>query len=67
MKIPFTGNPKPRIIWKKDGETVESGAHFAVKTEERHALLTITDCTKGSPGSSGRRMEKLWNLVLISL
>merc|ERR550532_2000102 len=43
MKIPFTGNPKPKIVWKKDGQHVESGCHFAVKTEDRHALLTITD------------------------
>ena len=50
MKIPFTGNPKPRITWKKDGDVVESGAHFSVKTEERHALLTITDCSKDDSG-----------------
>merc|ERR1719167_1082710 len=50
MKIPFTGNPKPRITWKKEGEIVETGAHFMVKTEERHALLTITDCSKDDSG-----------------
>ena len=50
IKIPFTGNPKPRINWKKDGETVESGARFQVKTEERHALLSITDCCKDDSG-----------------
>jgi len=50
IKIPFTGNPKPRITWKKESEFVESGAHFTVKTEERHALLTIMDCSKDDSG-----------------
>ena len=50
IKVPFTGNPKPRISWKKDNEFVESGAHFQVKTEERHALLTIMDCSKDDSG-----------------
>ena len=50
MKIPFTGNPKPNITWKKDSENIETGAHFQVKTEERHALLTITDCSKDDSG-----------------
>ena len=71
IKIPFTGNPKPRITWTREGENVETGAHFQVwnksdypffrqvlslltflqvKTEERHALLTIMDCSKVDSG-----------------
>eukprot|EP00088_Acartia_fossae_P029114 TRINITY_DN2992_c0_g1_i3.p1 TRINITY_DN2992_c0_g1~~TRINITY_DN2992_c0_g1_i3.p1 ORF type:complete len:1274 (+),score=352.65 TRINITY_DN2992_c0_g1_i3:337-3822(+) len=50
MKIPFTGNPKPKITWKKESEFIESGAHFQVKTEERHALITIMDCSKDDSG-----------------
>merc|ERR1719391_1767759 len=50
MKIPFTGNPKPKITWRKEGQHVESGCHFSVKTEDRHALLTITDCSKDDSG-----------------
>jgi len=50
MKIPFTGNPKPKITWKKEGEIVETGAHFTVKTEERHAFISITDCSKDDSG-----------------
>ncbi|KAK2728041.1 hypothetical protein QYM36_008498, partial [Artemia franciscana] len=46
IKIPFTGNPKPRITWSRDGETIESGSHYHVKVDERHAILTIRDVTQ---------------------
>ena len=51
IKIPFEGNPKPRVVWQKDGETIESGARFEVKTEERHALLIIKDASKADSGA----------------
>lgn len=51
IKIPFTGNPKPTITWTKDGERIESGARYQVKTEERHAILTIMDVSKADSGS----------------
>ena len=44
------GNPKPSIKWTRDGVAVESGAHFQGKTEDRHALLTILDCSKADSG-----------------
>ncbi len=50
IKIPFTGNPKPNITWTREGERVETGARFQVKTEERHALLTIVDCSRADSG-----------------
>ena len=50
IKIPFTGNPKPRISWQREGESIETGGHFQVKTEERHALLTIMDVSKVDSG-----------------
>jgi len=46
IKIPFTGVPRPKISWMKDGEKIESGAHFHVETKERHALLTIRDASQ---------------------
>ena len=51
IKIPFIGNPKPRIIWQRDGEVIETGGHFQVKTEDRHAILTIMDVSKVDSGS----------------
>ncbi|XP_047102318.1 twitchin isoform X3 [Schistocerca piceifrons] len=50
IKIPFTGHPKPRITWTKDGETIESGGHFALEVKERHAVLTIRDGSKLDSG-----------------
>ena len=50
IKIPFTGNPKPRVSWTRDGENIETGGHFQVKTEDRHALLTIMDVSKTDSG-----------------
>lgn len=51
IKIPFIGYPKPRIFWSRDGETIESGAHFAIEISERHAILTIRDGSKIDSGS----------------
>ncbi|XP_073811656.1 projectin protein bent isoform X33 [Musca autumnalis] len=50
IKIPFTGVPKPRIQWMRDGDKIESGGHYHVETKERHAVLTIRD---GSQLDSG--------------
>ncbi|RWS15514.1 twitchin-like protein, partial [Dinothrombium tinctorium] len=46
LKIPFTGYPKPKIKWSKDGEEIESGGHFDVQIKERHAILIIRDASK---------------------
>lgn len=43
IKIPFTGFPKPKISWIREGETIESGGHYNVELKERHAILTIRD------------------------
>lgn len=50
VKIPFTGYPKPKIKWSKDGEEIESGDHYRVETKERHAILIIRDVTKVDSG-----------------
>lgn len=43
MKIPFIGNPRPKMTWSKEGDTIESGGHFTVEQQQRHAILTIRD------------------------
>ncbi|CAG2161698.1 unnamed protein product [Oppiella nova] len=50
IKIPFTGNPKPRIKWSKEGEEIERGDHFDVIVKERHAILVIRDVSKLDSG-----------------
>ncbi|XP_054161595.1 twitchin-like isoform X2 [Oppia nitens] len=50
IKIPFTGNPKPKIKWTKDGEEIEIGDHFDVEVKERHAILTIREVSKLDSG-----------------
>lgn len=50
IKIPFTGNPKPRITWVREGETIESGGHYHVEVKDRHAILTIRDGSRLDSG-----------------
>ncbi|KAI5639981.1 immunoglobulin i-set domain-containing protein [Phthorimaea operculella] len=50
VKIPFTGHPKPKITWVREGETIESGGHYHVERKERHAVLTIRDASKMDSG-----------------
>ncbi|XP_047491377.1 twitchin-like isoform X5 [Penaeus chinensis] len=51
IKIPFIGNPRPRITWQREGETIESGGHYAVDTQQRHAILTMRDVNHLDTGS----------------
>lgn len=51
IKIPFIGNPRPKITWTMEGETIESGSHYAVETQQRHAILTIRDVTNLDTGN----------------
>jgi hypothetical protein len=49
LKIPFTGNPKPKITWMHDGEEVR-GRNYIQEVTERHATLTIKDANKDQDG-----------------
>ncbi|XP_037720926.1 twitchin isoform X30 [Drosophila subpulchrella] len=50
IKIPFTGFPKPRIYWVREGENIESGGHYTVEVKERHAVLIIRDGSRLDSG-----------------
>lgn len=50
IKIPFTGYPKPKISWVREGEHIESGGHYNVEVKDRHAILTIRDGSKIDSG-----------------
>lgn len=50
IKIPFTGFPKPRIYWVREGENIESGGHYNVEVKDRHAVLTIRDGSRLDSG-----------------
>lgn len=50
IKIPFTGFPRPKVSWVREGETIESGGHYTVEVKDRHAILTIRDGSKMDSG-----------------
>lgn len=50
IKIPFTGNPKPKIKWSKDGEEIEKGDHFDLIVKDRHAILVIRNAYQDDNG-----------------
>ncbi|KAJ8977333.1 hypothetical protein NQ317_018615 [Molorchus minor] len=50
IKIPFTGFPRPKITWVREGEIIESGGHYHVEVKDRHAILTIRDASKLDSG-----------------
>lgn len=50
IKIPFTGHPKPKISWVREGENIESGGHYNIEVKDRHAILTIRDGSKMDSG-----------------
>jgi hypothetical protein len=50
VKIPFTGHPKPKITWVREGEHIEAGGHYHVERKDRHAILTIRDASKIDSG-----------------
>ena len=57
LKIPFTGYPKPKIRWTKDGEEIEKGDHFDLIVQERHAILVIRNTSKEDNGPYQIRAE----------
>jgi hypothetical protein len=50
IKIPFTGNPKPRMKWMMEGQHIESGSHYRVEIKDRHSILTIMDVSNVDSG-----------------
>lgn len=50
IKVSFTGHPKPRITWIREGEAIESGGHYHCEVKDRHAILTIRDGSKLDSG-----------------
>ena len=50
LKIPFTGNPKPKVKWIRDTEEMKSAGRFSIEVGDRHAFLTIKEADKGDDG-----------------
>ncbi|XP_023314705.1 twitchin isoform X11 [Trichogramma pretiosum] len=50
IKVSFTGFPKPKINWIREGETIESGEHYDIQTTERHATLVIRGAFRTDSG-----------------
>jgi serine/threonine protein kinase/predicted RNA-binding protein with TRAM domain len=50
IKIPFTGNPKPKAVWLRDGEELKNGDKYRIDIGDRHAILTIRKADRTDDG-----------------
>jgi len=50
LKVPFTGNPPPKVHWYKGDEEIEPSAQFDIESDGRHTTLTIRDATREDSG-----------------
>ena len=57
LKIPFTGYPKPKVRWTRDGEELEGSSHYRVETGDRHAILSIKAAEKTDDGPYHLQLE----------
>ncbi|GLJ59515.1 hypothetical protein SUGI_1512200, partial [Cryptomeria japonica] len=57
LKIPFSGNPPPRVRWFKGDEEIEPSAQFDIESDGRHTTLTIRDATREDSGEYRLEVE----------
>jgi len=50
LKIPFTGFPKPNVVWMRDDKELKNNDKFKVEIGERHAILTIKNADRLDDG-----------------
>ena len=51
MKVKVEGNPKPTLVWSKDGKTLKPGDHLHIHTVEDTHTLTISRPTEADQGT----------------
>ena len=57
IKIPFTGHPKPKVKWLRDGQELSDSNKYKVEVGPRHAFLTIRKADKNDDGPYRLQLE----------
>ncbi|XP_014667689.1 PREDICTED: twitchin-like isoform X2 [Priapulus caudatus] len=50
LEIPFSANPMPDVVWKKDGKPIKASNRVKMVTEEDKTVLTIPETERGDLG-----------------
>ena len=51
MKVKVEGNPKPTVVWSKDGKTLKPSDHLHIHTSEDEHTLTVVKPTDADQGT----------------
>jgi len=57
IKIPFTGNPKPRAMWLRESDEIKNSDKYKVEVGDRHAILTIRKADRTDDGPYRLQLE----------
>ena len=60
IKLPFTGNPKPKLWWSKDGEVIDVNERFEISYTEKYTLLIVKNVSKVDSGHYCIFAENEW-------
>merc|ERR1719340_39649 len=50
LEVHFIGNPRPEVIWTRDGEELVNSRHVQVREKEGRSTLVLINCTAAMAG-----------------
>jgi len=50
LEVHFIGNPRPEVIWTRDGEELVNSRHVQVREKEGKSTLVLINCTSAMAG-----------------